>query len=191
MMRLASAFRITTCLAIAVACAPAVAAQRADSTRAAVARPAVNANDSLAPPLSPRRAFFYSFLAPGYSQNVLNHYKTTTKFLLFESIALAMIRESAFDVREARRTQNDTIVISWIDLSGRALAKPDTAPIRFGDREVRSRRAHVEDWIAVLVANHLIAGADAYVAAHLWDVPARVALRAMPRGAQLTASFTW
>jgi hypothetical protein len=156
-----------------------------------VARPAVNANDSLAPPLSPRRAFFYSFLAPGYSQSVLGRYKAATGFLLFESIALAMIRESAFDVREARRTQNDTIVISWIDLSGRALAKPDTAPIRFGDREVRSRRAHVEDWIAVLVANHLIAGADAYVAAHLWDVPARVALRAMPRGAQLTASFTW
>ena len=131
-------------------------------------------------PLTPRRAFLYSFLAPGYSQSVLGRNKAATGFLLFEAISLAMIRESAADVREARRLQNDTVVVSWVDASGRALAVPDTAPILFGDREVRSRRAHVEDWIAVLVANHLFAGADAYVAAHLWDVKARVGMRVAP-----------
>jgi hypothetical protein len=142
-------------------------------------------------PLTPRRAFLYSFLVPGYSQSVLGRNKAATGFLLFEAISLAMIRESAADVREAQRLQNDTVVVSWVDASGRALATPDTAAILFGDREVRSRRAHVEDWIAVLVANHLFAGADAYVAAHLWDVKARVGLRVAPSRVQLLASIAW
>jgi hypothetical protein len=58
---------------------------------------------------------------------------------------------------------------------------------------VRARSAHVEDWIALLVANHLFAGADAFVAAHLWDVPARLGLRVVPRagGTTVSASFRW
>ena len=32
----------------------------------------------------------------------------------------------------------------------------------------------IEDWIALLVFNHLVSGADAFVAAHLWDLPAQV-----------------
>ena len=39
---------------------------------------------------------------------------------------------------------------------------------------MRTRRLHYEDWLAVLVFNHLIAGADAYVAAQLWDLPGKV-----------------
>jgi len=42
------------------------------------------------------------------------------------------------------------------------------------------------------VANHLLAGADAFVAAHLWDVPARLAVRVLPGGgASVAASLTW
>ena len=53
---------------------------------------------------------------------------------------------------------------------------------RYSAARVRARRTHYEDWIAVLIFNHLIAGADAYVAAQLWDLPARVGVRADPRG---------
>jgi len=141
--------------------------------------------------MSPRTAFVSSFLVPGYAQSKLGRNKAAAGFLLFEAIAIAMIRESAADVHEARRMYNDTVVVSWVDPAGRALAAPDTAPILFGDREIRSRRAHVEDWIAILVANHLFAGADAYVAAHLWDVKARVGLRATPSRLQLLASIAW
>jgi hypothetical protein len=167
-----------------------VSAQVVDTTRARRPISAVQP-DSLQPPLSPRRAFLYSFLVPGYSQSVFGRHKAATGFMLFEGIAVAMIRESAADVHEARRGRTDTLVVSWLDESGRLRSAPDTVTPRFGNREVKARQARVEDWIAVLVANHLFAGADAYVASHLWDVPARLGLRLRPDGAVLTASLTW
>ena len=157
-------------------------AQRVDTvTRAA----------ALQPPITPRRAFFYSFLLPGYSQTVLGRHKAAAAFMLAEAISLAMIRESAADVNEARRTENDTLIVTYVDASGQAI--PTKAPPFFTDRDVRARRAHVEDWAAFLVANHLFAGADAFVAAHLWDVPQRLGLRVYPRGggAVVSASFKW
>jgi hypothetical protein len=147
--------------------------------------------DSARAPLTPRRAFIYSFLAPGYSQSVLGRHKAATVFLVAEAVSLAMIRESAADVNEARRGLNKGTVISWVDASGRALARPDTIAPRFGDKDVHTRQAHVEDWVAVLVANHLLAGAEAFVAASLWDVPARLGFRVLPHGGALTASLTW
>ena len=36
--------------------------------------------------------------------------------------------------------------------------------------------------MALLIFNHLFSGADAYVAAHLWDLPANVAVRWLPGG---------
>jgi len=146
--------------------------------------------DSLKPPISPRRAFFYSFLMPGYSQSVLGRHKAATTFLLIEAIGVAMVRESAADAHEARRMATDSIVVSWVDASGN-LTRVITPP-PFSSKEVRTRDAHVEDWVAVVVANHLIAGADAFVASHLWDVPARLAIRLVPGGgASVSASLTW
>jgi len=174
----------------AVIAAPASArAQRPDSTRRVPAAAVATPGDSLHSPLTPRRAFFYSFLAPGYSQSVLGRHKAAAAFVLVEAITLSMIRESAADLHEARRMVNDTVIVSYVGASG----SPGivTSPPRFGDADVHTRAAHVEDWIALLVANHLFAGADAYVAANLWDVPARLGLRMLPRGAVLSASFTW
>jgi hypothetical protein len=162
--------------------------QRPDTARG-VTTVAANPADTLRPPLSPRRAFFYSFLAPGYSQSVLGRHKAATSFILVEAITIAMIRESAADLHEARRMQNDSVVVSYVDATGNP-GLVVVAP-RFGDADVHTRSAHVEDWIALLVANHLFAGADAFVAANLWDVPARLGLRMVPRGAVLSASLKW
>jgi hypothetical protein len=161
-----------------------LAAQQRDTARSAQPR---IVSDSLRPPITPRRAFLYSFLAPGYSQARLNRNKAASAFMLVEGISLAMIRESAADVREARRFANDTIVLSYVDASGSASVAVK-AP-RFTDKEIKTRKAHVEDWIALLVANHLFAGADAFVASHLWDVPARIALRRTPNGTAVVASL--
>lgn len=173
--------------ALAIASVAPLQAQRPDSTRRA---DTAQSRISLVPPITPRRAFFYSFLVPGYSQTVLGRNKAAATFLLVEAISIAMIRESGADVREARRFENDTIIVSYTDASGAFnVAK---TPGRFGDNEVRSRRAHVEDWVAFLVANHLFAGADAFVAAHLWDLPARLSVRVLPRGETVfAASIKW
>ena len=171
-------------LLIAISLASVAAAQRPDSARAVPLQPVSSAADSLRPPISPRRAFLYSFLAPGYAQSVLGRHKAASAFILVEAISIAMIRESAADVREARRFQNDSLILSY-DGS----LTPNTRPGNFGSQYVKTRRAHVEDWIALLVANHLFAGADGFVAANLWDVKPKLAFRASPTGATLTATI--
>jgi hypothetical protein len=180
------AFAIGLCLL--VGSAPFLAAQKVDSVQVRAA-PTAAQLDSLRTPIGPRRAFFYSFLVPGYSQAVLKRNKAATLFMLVEAISLAMIRESGADVHEARRIGTDSTIVSYVDQSGQA-ARIVAAP-RFTDAYIRTREAHVEDWVALLVANHLFAGADAYVAANLWDVPGRLAIRALPHGAVLMASFEW
>jgi hypothetical protein len=176
---------LLTVIVLGAARAPIAAAQvvRTDTTQRA-------AIDSFKPPISPRRAFLYSFLMPGTGQSVLKRHKAATTFLLIEAIGVAMIRESAADAHEARRMATDTLVLSWVDATGNP--QRTAVPPPFSSREVQTRDAHVEDWVAVVVANHLLAGADAFVASHLWDVNARLAVRALPGGgATVGASVNW
>jgi hypothetical protein len=46
-----------------------------------------------------------------------------------------------------------------------------------------NKRAEIEDWFVLLIFNHLVAGAEAFVSAHLWDFPADLAARELPGGA--------
>ncbi len=52
------------------------------------------------------------------------------------------------------------------------------------DALLHSRKLHLEDWVAVVIFNHLIAGADAFVAAELWDFPTHMSIKAtaLPNG---------
>ena len=76
-----------------------------------------------------------------------------------------------------------------VDATGQQMLGADGRPVpdswavsRYSAARVRARRTHYEDWIAVVIFNHLISGADAYVAAQLWDLPARVGVRGAPDG---------
>ena len=175
-------------------CASPLCAQRADSTRtAAAAVPPAAAGDALKPPIGPRRAFLYSFLVPGSCAGVLGRHKAAAAFMLVEAISLAMIRESAADVHEARRIARRH---GRRRVRRRRRDKPRrriVVPPRFNDAYVQHATAHVEDWVALLVANHLFAGADAFVAAHLWDVPgATRPSRSAPAAERPSrASFKW
>ena len=73
---------------------------------------------------------------------------------------------------------NDSIIVSYVDAQGTAVVTKTTA--RFIDNDVHTRLSHLEDWIALLIANHLFAGADAFVSANLWDVPLRLGVREIP-----------
>ena len=171
---------------------PAVA-QRPDSAR--VRRPATagpTIPDSLKPPISPRRAFLYSALLPGYGQAILGRNKAAAAMLVIEAMAIGMIRESAADVREARRMSGDTVVVTYVDPStGAPLSAPSIVPRRFDAQYVHVRQSHVEDWVAFLLANHLFSGADAFVAANLWELPAELSVRVAPGGATVGASLAW
>jgi hypothetical protein len=164
--------------------------QRPDSSRLRAGAPASRA-DTAKPPLSPRRAFLYSALLPGYSQSILGRNKAAAAMLTVEAMAIAMLRESAADVREARRMSGDTVVVSYVDPSGGPLTDPQRVPRRFDTPYVHVRQSHVEDWIAFIVANHLFSGADAFVAANLWDISTQLSIRVTPDRASVGASLAW
>jgi hypothetical protein len=159
-----------------------------DSTRVA---PAPAAPDTLKPPISPGRAFLRSLVIPGSAQNTLGRNKVAAGVIAVEVMAIAMIRESGADVRQARRQLGDSLVISYVDDSGNRLPTPVTERRRFGDEEVHSRRSHMEDWIALLVGNHLFAASEAFVAASLWDVDARVTVAGDRRNLRIGGRIEW
>jgi hypothetical protein len=164
-----------------------LAAQGRDSTRAEL--------DTLAPrperqpPISSKRAFLYSLVVPGYAQSMLDRHRAGTLFMAFEAFTVVMIRQSAADMREARRNVADSVIVSFVDASGVPQISYQRTP--FSSALLRSRRAHFEDWMAVLLANHLFAAADAYVAALLWDLPAEMSLRAEPHSVGFALRLRW
>ena len=188
-----------TALAVVMVAPPAVA-QVQDTTRVpptptppapATIGDTVRSAAELQPPLSPRRAFLYSLAVPGYAQSVLGRGRTGTLLMAFEALSLVMIREMHANVREARRFAADSVIVSYVNPDGTAGARYERTT--FPTTLVRSRREQAEDWIAVLIANHLFAAADAYVAALLWDLPAEMGVQASPRrgGAQLELRLRW
>jgi hypothetical protein len=148
--------------------------------------------------MSPRKAFLTSLLLPGYAQTVFGRDKAAMLFTVIEIGAIGMARKAALDLAEAKGTPRDSIVATYqIDPStGLAVIDPKTGlPVpdtwivsRFTADRIKARRTHYEDWIAVIVFNHLFAGADAYVAANLWDFRTNIGVVATPRSGTIYAS---
>jgi hypothetical protein len=177
--------RLTAACALLAIGAGVAAAQRPDSARVAAAPrppsvPSIAGRDSLAPPLTPKRAFLYSLLAPGYAQTVLGRPTAAAVYVLAEAVAALMILESSASLR--------SVFPGTDPVTG---APRPRVPSSFPRSLVRSRQAQLEDWIAVLLFNHAFAGADAFVAAHLWDVPARVGGNQESRQLSVGATIRW
>ena len=204
-MRLATHATLAVTLAGALAAARPAWAQRPDSARTrpdtlrvtpradsarrgAPARPVDPVAFRVLPPISPRRAFLYSALVPGLGQTRLRRPNAGALFAFVELAAITMARKTWYDVEEARAFAPDSIVLEYVQSNG-ALT-PQIAPNRYATR-LRARRTHREDWIALIVFNHLVAGADAFVAAQLWDLPAEVSLRSDGTGGAVVASLRW
>lgn len=141
------------------------------------------------PPMSPRRAFLSSFLLPGYAQSRLNRPTASILFATVELLSLGMARKSAQDMREAERAPRGFTITGYTIDPTTGIATPsDSVESRFTESRRRARHLHYEDWIALIALNHIISGADAYVAANLWDFKANVAVSAPDRGVALMAS---
>jgi hypothetical protein len=145
-------------LGVLLAAAPArVAAQDTTSIAGDTAASRLVRRDSLSGPraVSPMGSFFRSFLLPGWGQARLNRKLTGGIFLAWEGVTLGMSLKTRHELAYLRRTR-----------SGRAEDK---------------RREH-EDWLVLLGFNHLFAGLEAYVSAHLAEFPPDLHLRAVPGG---------
>ena len=148
--------------------------------------------------MTPRRAFLSSLLIPGYAQTVFGRDHAAMLFAVIEIGSLGMARKAAQDLAEAKAFVKDSIVATYkIDpVTGIAIIDPKTGlPVpdtyiasRFTPDRIKARRTHYEDWIAAILFNHLFSGADAYVAANLWDFKANIGVVATPNSAGVYAS---
>ena len=149
--------------------------------------------------MTPRRAFLSSLLLPGYAQTVFGRDKAAMLFTVIEIGSIGMARKAALDLAEAKGLPHDSVVATYKTDPATGLAQldpktglpiPDTWDTsRFTPDRIKARRTHYEDWIAAIVFNHLFAGADAYVAANLWDFRTNIGVVATPRSAGIYASL--
>jgi hypothetical protein len=106
-------------------------------------------------PISPINAFWRSFLLPGWGQARLNRKLTGGIFVAWEGVTVGMSLKTRHELAYLRRT---------------------------GSARADNKRREHEDWIVLLAFNHLFAGLEAYVGAHLADFPGDLKLQALPGG---------
>lgn len=164
------------------------ARRAAGPTKAAARAPGLPGR--FTPPITPRRAFLYSAMLPGLGQSRLDRGASGALFAAVELSALVMVRRSGADLREARRYRTDSLPATFT-VSGEKLVGQGSVVTRYDDDLIRTRRLHVEDWLAVIAFNHLFAGADAFVAAQLWDVPVRLSATPFRGGPLFVATIAF
>jgi hypothetical protein len=144
-------------------------------------------DSALRPPITPKAAFLHSLVLPGWGQSVLRRNTAATIFSAAEVGALYMVAKSQGDLKRARALATlDSVTVGDPSLGETVTRVPPVTQAL-----INARKLHVEDWLAILIFNHLISGADAYVAANLWDLPARVSIRETPAGTGLGLQFRW
>jgi len=164
--------------------APALGAQVADSARVGPSAPRAGADtttralDSLhRPPISPKRAFLQSLVIPGWGQASLHRSTAGGIFVALEITSVAMLIQSKHELADARAAARDSVLAPG---GAGYVANPLAG-------RIAPRKQAVEDWAALLIFNHLIAGADAFVAAQLWNVPVEVGAQGSAHEARVTA----
>jgi hypothetical protein len=106
------------------------------------------------PPISPLGAFGRSLLVPGWGQAVLGRRVTGAFFVFWEGLTITM-------TIKARRQ------LDYFNEVGT-------------DEQRAAKLQEIEDWVVLLVFNHLFAGAEAFVSAYLWDFPVELEQRVLP-----------
>jgi hypothetical protein len=118
-------------------------------------RPAASSDTLQRSYISPFNAFWRSFLIPGWGQARLNRKLTGGMFIAWEGLTLGMSLKTLRELRYLRRNNSSR-----------------------GD----SKRQEHEDWLVLLGFNHLFAGLEAYVSAHLDDFPGDLQVQVVPGG---------
>ena len=118
-------------------------------------RPATPADTLTRQYISPGNALWRSLLLPGWGQARLNRKLAGGLFIAWEGVTLGMSIKTLHELEYLKRTNSD--------------------------RADGKRQEH-EDWLVLLAFNHLFAGLEAFIAAHLADFPGDLKLQAVPGG---------
>ena len=100
-------------------------------------------------------ALWRSLLIPGWGQAVTHRNGTGAAFAVWEGVTMMMTLKAQQEANYFART---------------------------GSYNLRSKRQEVQDWAVLWIFNHLFAGAEAFVSAHLQDFPKDLHFQAAPRG---------
>lgn len=116
-------------------------------------------SDTLPAGVRPMGAFWRSLLIPGWGQAVTDRHMTGAVFVAWEGVTAMM----------TLKAQQEANYFKAI-----------------GSENLRLKRQEVQDWLVLWIFNHLFAGAEAYVSAHLRDFPPDLKVRAFPGGIGIT-----
>jgi hypothetical protein len=114
-------------------------------------------------------------------------------FVGAELAAVAMISKTLGELRAARALRADSVTtVLPLDPQGQPTTPVTRVRGLFTSDLVRARGLHVEDWVAVILFNHLLSGAEAFVSAQLYDLPAQISARPGVGGGTVVAvSIAW
>lgn len=107
------------------------------------------------PPVSPLGAFGRSMILPGWGQAVLGRRVTGAVFIAWEGLTFTMFLKSLNQLHYQES---------------------------IGAETVEAKKNEMQDWLVLMVFNHLLSGAEAYVSALLWDFPTDLEASLLPGG---------
>lgn len=111
--------------------------------------------------VGPVGALWRSLLLPGWGQTVTGRHVTGALFAIWEGTTILMTIKAS---QEANYLRADSTTY-------------------------HAKRQEVQDWLVLWGFNHLFAGAEAFVAAHLRDFPRDLKIRAVPGGVGVSVPF--
>jgi hypothetical protein len=142
-------------LALVVGATASLPAQDSARVRPRVSSPVALPDTSARQYVSPFNALWRSLLLPGWGQARLNRKLAGGLFVAWEGVTLGMTIKTRRELRYLRRT---------------------------GSARGEDKRQEHEDWVVLLAFNHLFAGLEAFVSAHLADFPGDLRFQAVPGG---------
>jgi hypothetical protein len=105
----------------------------------------------------PSSVLWRSLLLPGWGQAKGGHKLTAAFFFATEALTLGMSLKKNSELKHLRSINADSVAI---------------------DDKTKAR----EDWLVLMAVNHVLAGLEAYISAHLSDFPAELKFRRVPGG---------
>jgi hypothetical protein len=105
--------------------------------------------------ITPVGALWRSLLIPGWGQARTGRNFTGAAFVVWEGVAVMMTVRAVQEKHYMEETNSENLA---------------------------SKRQQIQDWAVLWGFNHLFAGAEAFVSAHLLDFPKELKLRAVPHG---------
>jgi hypothetical protein len=100
---------------------------------------------------------------PGWGQAKLGRGIAAGFFIAVEGVSLGMALKANSELQYTRATDSTAVA---------------------------NKSQEREDWLVILALNHLVAGLEAYVSAHLWDFPGDLAFKPV-RGGGVAASVSF